>query len=175
MTTLLEISQDLLNLEAQLDELAELPDEQQQIVVEWLEEIWTEKQSELKTKLENYAQYIRELELRAEARRAEAKRIADRAKVDENRAKCLKVMLMQFFQTHDLKTIETATFKLSLTKNGGKLPLILDETYSVAEIPDALCKVERTPDLDAIREALEAGKTLEFARLGERGQSIRIK
>jgi hypothetical protein len=175
MATLLELSHDLLNLAAQLDELAEMPDEQQQVVWDWLEEIWTEKQSELKTKLESYAQYIRELELRAEARKAEAKRLADRARVDENRAKCLKFLLMQFFQAHDLKTIETATFKLTLARNGGKCPVILDETYSVAEIPDELCKVERTPDLNAIRAALENGHELEFARLGDRGQSMRIR
>ena len=111
----------------------------------------------------------------AEVWKQEAKRLADRARVDSNRAASLKQMLQEFFACHDLKTVETARYKLTLASNGGKAPLIVDEDYGTTAIPDELCKVTREPDTAAIRAALEAGEELPFARVGERGQSMRIK
>ena len=80
-----------------------------------------------------------------------------------------------FFNAHNLKTVETARYKLSLAKNGGKQPLILDESIPVSQLPEQFQKVSIDPDTTAIREALERGEKLEFAQLGERGTSIRIK
>lgn len=74
-----------------------------------------------------------------------------------------------------MKTIETDRYRLTLANNGGKLLVVIDEDFSVASMPDDLVKVSMTPDLEAIRSALEFGATLEFARFGERGRSLRIR
>jgi hypothetical protein len=78
-------------------------------------------------------------------------------------------------QTHNLKTVETPRYKLQLAKNGGKAPLILDESVPVAKLPERFQKVSIDPNTVAIREALESGEHLNFAQLGERGMSMRIK
>lgn len=175
MVTLLEISKDLITLQHSLDDLEGMPEQQAEELYEWFAELSEEKEAERDRKLDNYAALIGELEARSEARKIEAKRMSDRAKADENRAKSLKAMLQQFFECHELKTLETPRYRLTLANNGGKLPLIVDEDFSVAAMPDDLIKVSITPDNEAIRTALEAGEALEFARFGERGRSLRIK
>jgi len=175
MTTLIEISQDLLTLNDALTHLEDLPEQQANELQAWFTELLEEKQTERDRKLDNYAALITELEARATVRRQEAQRILDRARADENRAKWLKSMLMDFFRCHDLKTVETTRYRLTLARNGGKQPIVLDDAYPAADIPDALCRLERTPNLEAIRERLEAGENLPFAHFGERGQSLRIR
>jgi len=54
-------------------------------------------------------------------------RLQELASSNENRARLLKDRLKWFFETHGLKTIETPA-TLQLAKNGGKAPLILDES-----------------------------------------------
>ena len=83
-------------------------------------------------------------------------------------------MLQEFFACHDLKTVETARYKLTLANNGGKAPLIVDDEF-VLDLPDEYLEWSAEPDRAKIRAALEAGEVLTFARLGERGQSMRIK
>ncbi len=99
----------------------------------------------------------------------------DLAATDDNRARLLKDRLKSFFQVHNLKTVETARYKLSIAKNGGRAPLILDESIPVTELPEQFQRVSVDPNTTAIREALERGEKLDFAQLGERGTSLRIK
>lgn len=173
MATLIEISNSLVELEAQLDELGF--DEQSAVIEAWLEELHCEKSEEMQDKLDNYAALISDLLARTEVRKAEAQRLMQRAKVDQGKADNLKKMLQWFFTKHELKTVETDRYRITLAKNGGKAPIVLDEEYSVAAMPDEFVKISMSPDLEAIREALEAGEKLEFARLSDRGQSIRIR
>jgi chromosome segregation ATPase len=169
MPTLLDISNELLDLEAQLEAVGGDVDAAGTIVDDWLAAC--EKQRE---KLDNYAALVRELELRAEARKLEARRLADRAKRDEQQATFLKERLREHFIRHDLQTLETPRFKISHVRNGGLLPILLaldaealPETFRITELR---CRA----NLDAIRAALDAGEALEFASYGERGSSIRI-
>jgi len=96
-------------------------------------------------------------------RKAELQRLQELASSNENRARLLKDRLKWFFETHGLKTIETPRYKLQLAKNGGKAPLILDESVPVAKLPERFQKVSIDPNTMAIREALERGESLEFA------------
>jgi hypothetical protein len=76
--TLFEISTDLLALYDRIEELGgdvTAPDVEQAIDA-WFERLSHERDE----KLDNYAALIRELEARAQARRDEAKRLADRAR-----------------------------------------------------------------------------------------------
>jgi hypothetical protein len=155
--TLYEISGDLAALEDLLTEVGgELPDEVAEAAIDaWLEETGTATRE----KVDNYCGLIRELESRAAARKAEAKR--------------LKSRLLWFFEAHQLKTLETARFRVTAAQNGGLAPLII--SVPLEEVPDEFIEFVRKPMNPMIRELLEAGERLPFAELGERGKSIRIK
>jgi Siphovirus Gp157 len=167
--TLFDISQDLHGLADQLDNLEGDDEAQTEAVIQWFEELGQERDQ----KLDNYAALIAEIEARAQVRRDEAKRLVDRARIDENKAALLKERLRVFFESHSLKTVETSRYRLTLAQNGGKLPLLVD--VSVDGLPEEYIRLSKAPALDAIRADLEAGKELPFARFGERGSSIRIK
>lgn len=168
--TLFRISEDLEKLNELLDESAD-DAQQQQLIEEWLGELGEERDQ----KIDNYAALISELSHRAAARKAEAQRLMELVQADENRVRMLKDRLKWFFEVHNLKTVETLRYKLSLQRHGGKPPLILKAAIVPTELPERFLKVSIEPDTTAIRQALEVGEVLEWAQLGERGSSIRIK
>lgn len=168
--TLFSISDDLQRLNDLLDEVGD-DAQQQELIAQWFETLGEERDR----KLDGYAALISEMQTRAEVRKAEARRLMELAASDENRARLLKNRLKYFFETHNLKTVETPRYKLQLQRNGGKAPLILDDSIPVTQLPERFQKVSIDADTTAIRAALDAGESLEWARLGERGESMRIK
>jgi hypothetical protein len=104
---------------------------------------------------------------------AESKRLAARAEVNQNLADNLKERLQLALKTMGIKKLETERFTVSIAKNGGKAPMELKD----AEVPDAYTTLETVVKVDRerIRKELEEGKELAFAKLGERGESLRIK
>lgn len=168
--TLFNISEDLEKLNDLLDETGD-DAQQQQLINDWLEHLGEERDR----KLDNYSAMIAEMTSRAAARKGEAQRLMELASADEKRARLLKDRLKLFFENHGLKTVQTTRYKLSLAKNGGKAPLIIDDSVPVAQLPERFQKVSIDPNTVAIREALENGEHLDFAQLGERGTSLRIK
>ena len=129
----------------------------------------------LTVKVDAYAGIIRELEAMSATRKAEAKRMADLAKADENRAKWLKDRLLLALDVMGETRIDGDRHRVSIAKNGGKAPLLVPD--DVALLPDAYVRttVKRDADKEAIREALENGTDIPGCRLGERGRSIRIR
>ena len=168
--TLFGISHDLEKLNDLLDESND-DAEQQQLIAQWFETLGDERDR----KLDGYAALITEMLARAEVRKAEAKRLTELAASDENRAKLLRDRLKWFFQAHNLKSINTARYRLLVATNGGKQPLIIDESVPVTQLPEQFQRVSIDPDTAAIRDALERGEKLGFAQLAERGTSLRIK
>lgn len=124
-------------------------------------------------KLDRYCSLIAELDATAAARKAEAKRLADLARTDERTADSLRERLRWFFETHGLQKQKTARFAVSLVQNGGKPPLVLE--CPVEELPAWALSNRPTVNSEAIREALEAGELVPFARIGERGRRISIR
>mgnify|MGYP002777016054 FL=1 len=168
--SLFSISEDLERLNELLDEIGD-DTQQQELLSEWLQQIGTERDR----KLDGYAALISEMQARAEARKSEAQRLMELAKADERRAQLLKERLKWFFESQQLKTIETTRYRLSLAKNGGKAPLILKSDLSPHQLPERFRTTSIEPNTNAIRAALEAGENLDFASLGDRGTSLRIK
>jgi len=126
------------------------------------------------TKAEAYAQLIRVSETRAAARREEAERMELLAKADEALADRLRRALMDAMISINRPKVETERFKLSVRKNGGKVPVIVtDETALPTEY--RVPRVTEVIDKDGIRDALEAGKPVPGAALGERGQRLELK
>lgn len=169
--TLYEISQDLLALYERLEDLGGdvSSPEVEQAIDAWFATLDQERDD----KLDNYAALIRELETRASIRKEEAKRLADRARRDQEHADYLKGRLMDFFQQHGLKSLETPRYRLTLQRSGGKAPVIL-KTDDPERLPEAFQRIRVSADLTAIRDALECGEALDFAELGERGSFVRI-
>ena len=168
--TLFAISDDLEKLSDLLDECGD-DAQQKELINNWFEQLGSERD----LKLDSYCALVAEMLARAEVRKVEAKRLMELASTEENRAKLLKDRLKWFFETHNIKTVETVRYRLSLAKNGGKAPLILKDGVLPTELPEHFQKVSIDPDTTAIREALERGEQLDFAVLGDRGTSIRIK
>lgn len=167
--SLFHINEDLLLLQDLLEHI-DTEDGQTKEILEFLEDT----QKELSEKLDNYAELICELTARAEARKQRAKELTDLAKADESLAKRLKTTLQFFFEQHNFKRQDTSRHRITLAKNGGKAPVIFDDTLP-ENMPEQYQITVIKPNTDAIRADLEAGKELPFASLGERGQSIRIK
>lgn len=168
MPTLLEIASEFAALDALLIENGgDLSDPAvDQAVSAWMAEL----QSDLDGKVDAYAAYIRELQLRAAARREESERIAKAAKTNENTVSWLKERLKTTLAALNIQKaghIRTA----SICGNGGKPPLVIDEG---AEIPSAYLRIVTSPDVELIRKSIESGECLPFARLAERGTHLRI-
>lgn len=170
MPTLLNITDDMLALDAILEEVGGDVSGHEETVASWIDELT----ANLGRKAEGYAALIVELNNRAEFRRAEAKRLVDRAKIDERKADWLKQTLMNAMRMRGESVIETERFRLSVQRNGGKQPMEL-----IGDVPTAWCNVEvvQTPDKDRIREALEncVPEVSEFAQLLERGERLVIR
>ncbi|XWK89175.1 MAG: siphovirus Gp157 family protein [Phormidium sp.] len=169
--TLFNISDEISELTSLLDDIEDDDLESEQLITSWLENLGEERDR----KLDNYAALIAELEAKAEVRKKEAQRLAKLAASDEKKAAMLKERLKWFFEVNKLKTLETARYKLSLTKSGGKPPLILNDGISPTDLPQKFQKIHVEADKMAIRAALEAGDELDFAHLGDRSSSLRIR
>jgi hypothetical protein len=170
MPTIYEISDDLRALH---DLLAESGGELTPQTEAAFAAFESELSSDLHGKLDRYCSLIAELEALATARKAEAKRLADLARTNERSAEALRERLRWVFEARGLGTQQTERFRVSLAANGGKLPLVV--LCAEDELPAWATKSRVSADTEAIRERLEAGESLLFARLGDRGRRISIR
>jgi len=170
--TLLDIAADM----AALDELlAESGGEITPDTEATLDAFFAETEANLSEKVDAYCRLISEMEARAEVRKAEAKRLADRARVDENAADALRERLRFVWEARKLGKVQTARYTVSLAKVGGKQKL--DLRVGVEDLPSWAVKTETvtTANTDAIRAKLDAGEALPFASYMERGTRISIR
>ncbi len=167
--TLYDIGEDMAAIDALLNELGgDVTDEQvDAALTAWMAEASTA----LATKVDGYLMLVRERQQTAAMRKEEAARLNALATVDANSADRLKERLHQFMVEKNILKIETDHFKVTLAKNGGKAPLVLNED----QVPIGFKRMQWTIDKDAIRDALETGKELPFANIGERGSHLVIK
>jgi hypothetical protein len=131
---------------------------------------------EIEIKAEGYAKILKELEGQAEAVRKEISRLDDKyGKIVANMDR-LKTNLKIAMNETGKKKIQTDLFTISVCKNGGKIPLIIDGV-DINEVPEKYKEMQKIEKLntDAIREDLEKGIDVGFARFGERRESLRIK
>lgn len=166
--SLFSISGDLKKLNDLLDECGD-DAQQQELINQWFEQLGDERDR----KLDNYSALIVEMTTRAAARKAEAQRLMELATTDENRAKLLKERLKWFFEIHNLKTVETARYKLQIQRNGGKAPLILKNGLLPNELPQRdSVKISIDPDTTAIREVHRAWGKSGIRSTGRSGQMV---
>lgn len=141
-------------------------DADEEMILDTLEAI----EGEIEDKADNYAKIIKELEAKQNARKEEAKRLTESAKVFENRVKALKINLFNSMKATGKTKFATDLFSFNIAKNGGKQTLTID-----GDVPEEYTKTITENDTDKIRQALENGEKLTFAHLEPRGESLRIK
>lgn len=88
----------------------------------------------------------------------------------ELRAEKLRAIVSWSMQEAGLKKIPAPDMTISLSM--GKPPILLDEDI---QVPEQFCRVEYEPDKRVIRDAIERGEHLPFARLGNPSPVLTIK
>lgn len=168
MATLYEVHNELVEVEqaAESDDPQQFQDAANRML---------EVQAKVEDKLGRYVKVIREFEERAAARDREARRLRDAAVADNNIAQGLKDKLSEFLAQHEMKRVRTDVGTVTRAKNGGKQPV--EVLVGEDQLPEEYARViyDVKPDTDAMREALQSGQDLPFARLQERGHHVRIK
>jgi chaperonin cofactor prefoldin len=168
MSRLYELSADLIALQDMLEDSVE-----DQVLQDTLEAV----QGEYEIKIEAYCKVIKNLEADMEALKVEAKRLTDKRKTLENNVNRLKRAMFESMKATNTPKIKGQLFTVAIQRNGGVAPINYDKDNKelTAHLPDQLVNIVETPNLEAIRELLEAGKVVEGFTLGERGESLRIK
>ena len=165
---LYEITGDILTLQEMLEDSVE-----DEVLTDTLEAV----QGEYEIKLEAYCKVIKNLEVDMEALKNEAKRLTDKRKTLENNVDRLKKAMFDSMKATNTPKVKGQLFTVAIQKNGGVIPINYDKNDKniTANLPDHLVNIVETPNLEAIRELLEAGKVVDGFTLGERGESLRIK
>lgn len=132
-------------------------------------------EGEIEEKANGYAMVIATIEADMEAKKKEYKRLYESYKRDERSIERLKDSLKNAMKITGKTKFKTPLFSFSVAKNGGLAPLSINEGVKPSDLPEAYRKIEYKFDNDAIRKALEHGEALDFAKIGERGESLRIK
>ncbi len=176
MATLFELGQELLELHRQMtdaaDSNAELTPEVAQHLDQWFASIADAEA----VKLDNYVNFIRQLEAEAAAAKLEAERYAQMAEIRESAVKRLKEAMVRHLDETGRTEAKTASNrKICIQKNGGKAPLRIEDGMDLAKLPPVYIKIVRSVNTDAVRQALNAGEQLEWAKLGDVGRHLRIR
>lgn len=128
---------------------------------------------DVKTKADNYAKMIRNLESDIEGLKEEEKRIKARKESKKRVIENLKANLMWSMKQTGETKFKTQLFSFSVAKNGGLAPLKLNK--SVDELPEEFVKIEKKADTDALRKYIEEYGDFTYAEIEERGEHVNIK
>lgn len=131
----------------------------------------------MKDKVDGYATVVRVLELDAKVLNEEVKRLADRSRAFDNKAKRLKQLLGFSMLQLGTRKIEGLKFTASIQANGGKQPLKIKDGVDVEKIPAKFQKIDISIDTEKVRAGLEAGDdaAAKIADLLPRGEGVRIR
>lgn len=166
MSNLYELTKDMLGLQEFLE--GDLEGFDEETIRDTIEAV----QGTYEDKLEAYCKVIRNLEADCTALKNEENRLKDKRRSLEHNIDRLKRAMFDSMKTTGTTKVKGTIFTVSIQKNGGKLPVIVD--VDIADLPDELVRVTEAPDLDAITKLLEQGES-KYAHFGERGESLRIK
>lgn len=125
----------------------------------------------INTKMDDYAVVMTHLKGRSDLIQAEIDRLKAMQQTIDNHEKRMKAALL-YVMTGKLnqRKITTDFHTFTVCKNGGKQPMEI-----TGDVPDNYKRVVYETDTEKIRKELEAGATLPFAHLEERGEHLRIK
>lgn len=167
MSNLFELTEEYV----QLLEMAEDPDVDPEVLADTMEGLT----GEIEDKADGYAYVIDSINADVDTIDKEIKRLQARKKTLTANVDSIKSSLYNAMLAIGKRKLKTAKHSFTIAKNGGKIPVVYDPVIDIDKIPVEFIKVEWDVDNDAVREYLESGEELDFARLGERGESLRIK
>lgn len=127
--------------------------------------------TDLAVKAEGYVQVIKQLEMEADECDKLLALIRAKKDVREKHAKQMKEALLSVMEVAGLTEFPAGMFTLKVQKNGGKQPMSVD----IEKVPTNFMRIKYEPDNELIRNTLESGKELTFAKLEERGRHLSIK
>ena len=148
--------------------LLEDPDTDPQVIADTMEGI----QGEIDIKCDSYVVVIKNLESQVEMIDAELIRLEKNKSALTNNIKRMKSAVLDTIQMTGSRKMVTDHFKLSVVKNGGKQPMEVDE---IEKIPQDYLTMKPVANIEKIRQELEGGGQLDFARLKERGEHLGIR
>ena len=127
------------------------------------------------TKVDNYCAAITNRHALTKQRKAEADRLSKLAAADSARVDWMKQQLKKCLESQGVKNLSLQRFHLTISKNGGVLPLKL--ACEVAQLPLHFQRIEVSADNAAIRKALESGdiEAEKIAQFGERETHLRVR
>ena len=158
--TLYEISNDL---KALIDayEAGEIPEDAYTDTLNAIELAFEDK-------ADNIAKAITNINSDISALQTEIKRLQELQKIRENHVKNLKSYLFEQMKAIGKTKFSTPLFNFSICKNGGSQPIEI-----TGDVPAEYCDL--VPNNTLIRTAITEGKKIEFAKLLEHGEHLRIK
>lgn len=128
---------------------------------------------EIESKADGYAKIILSMKADMEVLKEEENRLYARRKRLEDRSGYLKGHLMANMQAIGKAKIKTALFNISIQKNGGREPLVIDGV--IDDIPGKyLIPQPPVVNNDAVRALLEE-KQVDWAHLEPRGVHLGIR
>lgn len=160
---------DITNRLLLLQELLESEELDPEVLADTMEAV----EGEYEIKLEGYCKVIKNLEGSVLALKSEADRLTTRRKSIEKNIEALKLRMFESMKATGNTKVKGDLFTVSIQKNGGKAPVVVD--VDTADLPDNLVRITEAPDIDAIRRYLDTVGESEYAHIGERGESLRIK
>lgn len=137
-----------------------------------LEAILKTINDEIEIKAENYAKVMRNMDGDIAAIDSEIERLQNKKRVLQNGIDRMKQSLYNSMKEIGKEKFKTELFSFTIAKNGGKTPVVIEDE---GQVPMEYQVVSYSVDKNKIREELESGKELSFAKLGQRGESLRIK
>ena len=146
-----------------------------EVAVQQLLEQREETYDQWLTKIDNYCAAITNRHALVKQRKAESERLAKLAAADANRVDWMKAQLKKCLESQNVKNLSLPRFHLTVSKNGGQLPMKL--TCKPEELPIQFQRIEVSPDSGAIRKALESGdaEAVRVAHFGERDTHLRVR
>ncbi len=130
-------------------------------------------EGEIEIKAENTAKVIKQLTADADGIKAEADRLAKRAKALDNRAEWLKKNLQASMEATGKTKFKTDLFSFGIQKNPASLKV--DEGFNVNDAPAEYIKfAEPQLDKQALTKAIKEGAEFSFCHL-EQSESLRIR
>lgn len=186
MPTLSNICQEIKALQDLLDSVYEEKDDDERELdrtnpdshiaeIEFIVKDMCELSGERDKKINSYIALIKYYEYYAEVRKREAKRLSKLGLSDENKASHLRALLKENLEYIGIEKLKLDNYNISITLAGGLVKLELDDTIPLKEIPPEFKEISIDYDKKAIREFLNAGNELNFAKLGARNRVLRIK
>lgn len=156
----------LWNLSEELQRVDEAIDrhEGEDIPVE-LVAIFDQLETELDDRHEQFAWLMRKLTAESAMLKEQSKRFGDESKRLGNIVDRMKAQMKTAMEATGKKKLGA----FSVCKTGGKNPLVID-----GEVPEEFIKYEPSQDKEKIRQYLESGGELDFAKIGERGTHVRL-